>query len=271
MKKRVFALFVLFVLIFTNVLFVSAENYILKNNSVTVEPVYISDIKIELGALAKDLKTPDRIDKIGSYQWYIYNKDYKNYHQVLIKDNKVAGIFVLNKNFKYSNMKYGDTENIKNLDYVKQYRDKNDNNKLYALFISIEPYIPFEKDSEEYNKINELQIFDITNAFRAENEKKVFKWSDNLEKAASLHSQYMEKSKNFSHTGLNGSSVIDRIEAQGVKWTSCGENIAYGNAVSFEICNQWVNSKGHRENMLGNFDYLGVGYFNTYSTQDFYK
>ncbi|MAU01606.1 MAG: SCP-like extracellular [Anaerolineaceae bacterium] len=80
--------------------------------------------------------------------------------------------------------------------------------------------------------------------------------------AAQGHSEDMALNDFFSHTGSNGSSPGQRIAGQGYSYSTWGENIAagYGNAAS--AVNGWMNSSGHRANILNcNFEETGVGYY----------
>ena len=64
----------------------------------------------------------------------------------------------------------------------------------------------------------------------------------------------------FDHTGRNGSQPWDRVEAQGVSFYSCGENIAAGQENGIDVHNAWVNSAGHRANILDSgFTQMGTG------------
>ncbi|MDH7489356.1 MAG: CAP domain-containing protein [Anaerolineae bacterium] len=102
-----------------------------------------------------------------------------------------------------------------------------------------------------------------------------------LNAAALGHSRDMAEHDFFSHTGSDGSSAYSRILAAGYSpiWT-CGENIAAGYSSPEEVVAAWMNSAGHRANILSPYyHHIGVGYVydagNTfgpyyhYWTQDF--
>lgn len=84
-----------------------------------------------------------------------------------------------------------------------------------------------------------------------------------LSRASQGHSEDMRDQDYFDHSGLNGSSPIER--ACDACYGSCGvtgwgENIAAGNSGAQGTFNQWVNSPGHNANMLGsNFAVVGIG------------
>ncbi len=79
--------------------------------------------------------------------------------------------------------------------------------------------------------------------------------------AARQHSTDMGVNDVWSHTGSDGSSPGDRISAAGYGSSHWGENIAAGHNSPEAVMNTWMNSPGHRENMLTcAFQHIGVGY-----------
>lgn len=93
-----------------------------------------------------------------------------------------------------------------------------------------------------------------------------------LVSAARAHSQDMSDNGYFSHTSLDGRSVGDRITAASYAWNRCGENIARGYPTPEAVMSGWMNSEGHRNNILSsNYCDLGVGYVaaGRYWTQNF--
>lgn len=82
-----------------------------------------------------------------------------------------------------------------------------------------------------------------------------------LTRAAYLHSQDMCHLGYFSHTSRDGRNFSDRIRAQGVTFGYGGENIAWGQSSAAEVHRTWMNSRGHRANILGSgYRRIGVGY-----------
>ncbi|MNI29817.1 Cysteine-rich secretory protein family protein [compost metagenome] len=63
----------------------------------------------------------------------------------------------------------------------------------------------------------------------------------------------------FSHTNLTGQSPFDRMDQDGIKYKSAAENIATGQTSAIFAHQGWMNSEGHRKNLLGNFTHLSVG------------
>ncbi|MCB5167559.1 CAP domain-containing protein [Streptomyces bambusae] len=81
-----------------------------------------------------------------------------------------------------------------------------------------------------------------------------------LARAAQGYSDTMAATGNFSHTGTDGSQPQDRIEAAGYDWSGYGENIAMGQADAAAVVAAWMDSPGHRENILNcRFTEIGVG------------
>lgn len=68
-----------------------------------------------------------------------------------------------------------------------------------------------------------------------------------------------ETTASFSHTRPDGRSCSTVLNDAGIPWRSSGENIAYGYASPEAVMDGWMHSDGHRANILGNFDYIGVG------------
>ena len=79
-------------------------------------------------------------------------------------------------------------------------------------------------------------------------------------RAARAHSQDMCDNGYFSHTGRDGSSAGDRMRREGAQFGGWGENIAWGQRDANAVHTTWMNSSGHRRNILGSgFARIGVG------------
>lgn len=80
----------------------------------------------------------------------------------------------------------------------------------------------------------------------------------------------MINSNYFSHTSPNYGSPFDMLTTFGISYRSAGENIAKGQRSPSEVMNSWMNSSGHRANILnGNYDSIGVGFYNSAWVQIF--
>ncbi|WP_101254912.1 CAP domain-containing protein [Streptomyces barkulensis] len=81
-----------------------------------------------------------------------------------------------------------------------------------------------------------------------------------LARAAEDYSDTMAASGVLSHTGPDGSTMAGRVEAAGYAWSNLGENIAQGQPDAASVMKAWMNSPGHRANILNcAFEELGVG------------
>ncbi|MEU5656750.1 sigma-70 family RNA polymerase sigma factor [Streptomyces sp. NPDC047737] len=81
-----------------------------------------------------------------------------------------------------------------------------------------------------------------------------------LATAASRHSADMVARNYFSHTSLDGTDPGARITAAGYRWSTYGENIAKGQQTAESVMDSWMNSEGHRANILNcAFKEIGVG------------
>ena len=77
------------------------------------------------------------------------------------------------------------------------------------------------------------------------------KTDERMRTAARAHSTDMAKNNYFSHTGRDGSSFVDRLARAGYpKEAAAGENIAYGYSTAQAVVTGWMNSDGHRRNIL---------------------
>ncbi|MGW3249922.1 sigma-70 family RNA polymerase sigma factor [Streptomyces fungicidicus] len=102
-------------------------------------------------------------------------------------------------------------------------------------------------------------VLSLTNTERAKAGCGPVKSDDRLARAAQLHSEDMSANDYFSHTGQNGSSFVDRAKAQGHP-SPGAENIARGQSSAASVMDAWMNSPGHRANILNcSLTSLGVG------------
>jgi uncharacterized protein YkwD len=71
-----------------------------------------------------------------------------------------------------------------------------------------------------------------------------------LDLAARRHAQAMAEDDFFSHTGADGSRIGQRVSKAGYKWRLVAENLAAGMADGEAVVLQWIDSPGHRQNLL---------------------
>ncbi|MER5719098.1 CAP domain-containing protein [Streptomyces sp. NPDC002132] len=106
----------------------------------------------------------------------------------------------------------------------------------------------------------EAQVLALVNKERASAGCSPVTANDQLTRAADDYSDVMASSGVMSHTGPDGSTMTSRVEAAGYQWSTLGENIARGQADAASVMESWMNSPGHRANILNcSFKELGVG------------
>ncbi|TQR35936.1 hypothetical protein C7Y47_06535 [Lysinibacillus sphaericus] len=118
----------------------------------------------------------------------------------------------------------------------------------------------------------EQEVVKLTNAERTKAGLAPFKTDAQLMAAAREKSQDMQSKNYFSHTSPTFGSPFDRMKALGITYKSAGENIAQGQRTPQEVVQAWMDSPGHRANILNEkFTHIGVGYVKSgnYWTQQF--
>lgn len=114
----------------------------------------------------------------------------------------------------------------------------------------------------------DAQLLQLTNEQRRRAGLQPLRLSSKLGQAAQSHAGDMAKNNIFSHTGSNGSTMVDRIKSVGYSYSTIGENIAAGESNPQATIQQWMNSPGHRRNILNpSFTEIGFGYTAAPNTQ----
>ena len=109
----------------------------------------------------------------------------------------------------------------------------------------------------------EIEEFDLTNGARADEGRPALICDADLAAVARAHSADMCAREYFAHTNLDDESPGDRVSNAGLSHRGIGENIAAGNAAASATHTQWMNSSGHRRNILSaDYTRIGVGYAN---------
>lgn len=118
----------------------------------------------------------------------------------------------------------------------------------------------------------EKQVVELTNKERAKNGLPALKIDTELSKVARIKSNDMAKNKYFDHNSPTYGSPFDMMKKFGITYRSAGENIAMGQRSPEEVVKGWMNSPGHRANILNkSYTHIGVGYVENgnYWTQEF--
>lgn len=118
------------------------------------------------------------------------------------------------------------------------------------------------------------EILKLVNKERANNGLKPLQMDWQVSRVAQYKSDDMANSNYFSHTSPNYGTPFDMLKSFNIKYRTAGENIAKGQKTPQAVVTAWMNSEGHRANILNpNYTHLGVGYTvkngTTYWTQMF--
>lgn len=146
---------------------------------------------------------------------------------------------------------------------------------------SQQPAVKQPQASQQPNQTNqsayklsayEQKVVDLTNQQRVKNGLPALKVDLSLSKVAREKSSDMQKNNYFSHTSPSYGSPFDMMKKFGITYKTAGENIAKGQRSPEEVVNAWMNSAGHRQNILSSsFTHIGVGHVanGNYWTQQF--
>lgn len=105
-----------------------------------------------------------------------------------------------------------------------------------------------------------LSVLDLVNIERQSAGLEPLTWDDDAAEVAYSHSVDMDDRGYFDHTNPDGQEPWDRLSAAGVRWSTAGENIARGQPTPEAVVAAWMDSPGHRENILrSSFRKLGIG------------
>ncbi|WP_240374365.1 S-layer homology domain-containing protein [Bacillus piscicola] len=246
-------------------------------------------------------------DSRYGFKWHIYHDHFDNYVQYGIEDGKVAAIYSnqdtwrgesgirLDKTKQDVKRVYGEplpsiqkggasfsteTDSAGTYQLGDQYTtffyDQHRDNRVTAvLFIksTVEEQFRqfYAKPTKSLKESYERQVFYLTNAQRKRYGKKTLKWDELVAGTARSHSADMAGNHYFEHTNLNGKDPFDRMARDGVKFYNAAENIAYGQVSPIYAHQSWMNSKSHRQALLGDYTRIGVGVaFNEFRKQPYY-
>jgi uncharacterized YkwD family protein len=118
----------------------------------------------------------------------------------------------------------------------------------------------------------EEQVVQLVNQQRAKAGLKALTHRADVKNVAEKKAEDMINSNYFSHTSPNYGSPFDMLKTFGISYSYAGENIAKGQKTPQEVMNAWMNSSGHRANILKpEFDTIGVGFYQGAWVQMFIK
>lgn len=129
---------------------------------------------------------------------------------------------------------------------------------------------------DESVKTLEQEVLNLVNKERSKNNLPELKLDWEVSRVARYKSQDMCEKNYFSHTSPTYGSPFDMLKKFKISYVTAGENIAKGQKTAQAVMNSWMNSQGHRANILNkNFTKMGVGMYeknnSIYWTQLFVK
>ncbi len=128
---------------------------------------------------------------------------------------------------------------------------------------------PENQKPEQADKTFARQVADLVNEERAKAGLEAVTVDEKIESAALVRAKEIELS--FSHTRPDGRSFSTVLTENGISFQSSGENIAWGQSSPEEVMNGWMNSSGHRANILNpDFKKIGVGFYQNQAGRKFW-
>jgi uncharacterized YkwD family protein/spore coat assembly protein SafA len=126
---------------------------------------------------------------------------------------------------------------------------------------SVYPGMQIKIPDEQATQSFEQEVVKLVNQEREKNGLKPLKENWELSRIARYKSNDMKDKGYFSHTSPTYGSPFEMMKNFGIHYSYAGENIAMGQRTAQEVMKAWMNSSGHRANILNkNFTEIGVGY-----------
>lgn len=229
-------------------------------SKISVEPVRAGDSYSEVDAKLQFDKKVTYDQGMSSYTFRLKDKDMKMWPLKKINDSLFAQYYFDTFTNELSAVRLMNADVLlKQRPYEVEYRGSL-------------PERP-ELTDAEWEKAEagmEEQILDITNVMRHAHGKRILKADEKTAEVAYLHSKDMSDQNYFSHYGLDGTGLKDRLAQKKLTYIAAGENIAAQYPDAAAAMEGWLNSKGHREALLHNgYTHLGTGVYQFYYTQNF--
>ena len=116
-------------------------------------------------------------------------------------------------------------------------------------------------NTSDFSK-EQVEVLNLVNKERAAQGLKPLTLNKELSRVATLKSKDMNDKNYFDHTSPTYGSPFDMMKTFNISYKAAGENIAMGQRTPSEVMTDWMNSSGHRANILNsNFTELGVGIY----------
>lgn len=123
-----------------------------------------------------------------------------------------------------------------------------------------------EQDADTPSQDSELhqyeaEVIRLVNEIRLQRGLSRLEMDTALSRVARIKSQDMKNNNYFSHTSPTYGSPFDMMKQFGIQYKAAGENIAKGQRTPAQVVEGWMNSEGHRANILNSsYTHIGVGY-----------
>lgn len=141
---------------------------------------------------------------------------------------------------------------------------------LFTSLTALASHKSFDPCIDESSDPGREALCKMVNTERADHQLSPLVLDAELSEVAQAHAEDMLKRAYFSHTSPDGGTMKGRLIAAGIKYGWAGENIARGQKTSAKVMTSWMNSKGHRANILGKqYKALGLGRAGAYWVQVF--
>ena len=270
----------------------------LQVNDLVVTESKKSDVTADFGEPVEVAHLSDK------YRWEVYHDNFEDFLMVLYNDANVVHGYYTNQDIFELSGKYRLNASFEDLEKTykeRAYMIKDDEGRpekfimgredvtLYmfldvfrdskltsTLIISREAEEMYFNRTKTLEEVSDMQIYQITNAIRVRYGLNPLKRDGKIDEVAYGHSVDMAENEYFAHVNLEGQGILDRLNDANLSYRSSGENIAAGYATGIEAMEGWMNSSGHRKNLLAEHDLIGVGVrvdadspYGIYYTQDF--
>lgn len=137
-----------------------------------------------------------------------------------------------------------------------------DGTPLYSFLFAVPQGDYFARETAGIRDLDAVsrEMLARVNAARNKAGLKPLRLDSTLAKSAQRHAEDMLARGYFAHRSPSGTTVRERARTAGYDWRAVGENIAFGQTSVDEVVTTWLDSPGHRKNILNpNFSELGVG------------
>src|SRR5699024_2370862 len=232
--------------------------------------------RIQLQTHMKDLLNKLPGEKVDQYV-QLFNDLQEQFAQMNMKKVNYKSSFKWFKKEEQSREEESQLENTEEKDQVedqeKQEEIKQEEPKEEKPQANPRPERPVtpEEPKEEQELVEEsqlsefeLEVVELTNNERAKAGLAALEVDEELSRVAREKSRDMSVSGYFDHNSPNYGSPFDMMRSYGVTYQTAGENIAKGQRSPQEVVNAWMNSEGHRANIMNpNFTHIGVGFVET--------